>query len=359
MAGLRPPRITPRRGVEGGPAHYLIRPPGEAEGGTPDAVRQQSLPAPDGARSSSQGPDQDRGLVASDAATGARSPVIGVLGRHSTAPALGCLWTGRSSDSDDLLSSCRQATMLRMALRPGQVTKRGQPFARAKRGLTDATHRYGWVPTVIAISGHSSIVVIVPMVVTIPSPDHHQTDPRQGSNMGPKMGPSGTPSGTPSGGPPGAPPARGPPGAPRGPPGPGAPGRPPGPPGRPPGHPRKWAQNGPLLIHFNIQLGVPGGYPPGAPRGACPPGGQKSAHFFGYLITLPVGTKIWTFFSGGQNRPPRPGAQNGGSRRGYLGGMVWGSVYSTAGTALCLGRTGKGAQLRRDPPRLFSAVGGT
>ena len=359
MAGLRPPRITPRRGVEGGPAHYLIRPPGEAEGGTPDAVRQQSLPAPDGARSSSQGPDQDRGLVASDAATGARSPVIGVLGRHSTAPALGCLWTGRSSDSDDLLSSCRQATMLRMALRPGQVTKRGQPFARAKRGLTDATHRYGWVPTVIAISGHSSIVVIVPMVVTIPSPDHHQTDTQTGVQHGAQNGPIRDPLRDPLRGPPRGPPARGPPGAPRGPPGPGAPGAPRGPPGAPRGDPGNGAQNGPLLIHFNIQLGVPGGYPPGAPRGACPPGGQKSAHFFGYLITLPVGTKIWTFFSGGQNRPPGPGAQNGGSRRGYLGGMVWGSVYSTAGTALCLGRTGKGAQLRRDPPRLFSAVGGT
>ena len=30
-----------------------------------------------------------------------------------------------------------------------------------------------------------------------------------------------------------------------------------------------------------------------APQGGSPPGGQKSAHFFGYLITLPVGT-VWS-----------------------------------------------------------------
>ena len=33
-----------------------------------------------------------------------------------------------------------------------------------------------------------------------------------------------------------------------------------------------------------------------APRAGGPPGGQKSAHFFGYLITLPVGT-VWALFS--------------------------------------------------------------
>ena len=243
MAGLRPPRITPRRGVEGGPAHYPIRPPGEAEGGTPDAVRQQSLPAPGGARSRPQGPDQDRGLGASDAAPGARSPAIGVLGRHSTAPALGSLWTGRSSDSDDLPSSCRQANLLRRSLRPGQVTKRGRPFARAKRGPTDATHRYGWVTTDVTLGGRSSIVVTVPPTITRP---HPKPTPVQGSNMGPKMGPPGPPSGDPPGGPPGPPEISGrgnfPPPA-RAPPGP--PGGPPGAPRGPPWGPPKWAQNGP------------------------------------------------------------------------------------------------------------------
>ena len=60
----------------------------------------------------------------------------------------------------------------------------------------------------------------------------------------------------------------------------------------------KWAQNGPYI--WNIRLEPPfRGAPPGgalcAPRGV-PPGGQKSAHFFGYLITLPVGT-VWATFS--------------------------------------------------------------
>ena len=232
--------------MEGGPAHYPIRPPGEAEGGTPDAVRQQSLPAPGGARSRPQGPDQDRGLGASDAAPGARSPAIGVPGRHSPAPALGSLWTGRSSDSDDLPSSCRQATMLRMAPRPGQVTKRGRPFARAKRGPTDATHRYGWAP-----NRHRSRWSLIHRCHR--PHGGHQTvtkpTPRQGSKMGPKMGPPGTPSGTPSRGPPGPGPRpgpRGPPGAPR-----------PGPPRAPPGAPRA---------------------PPGAPRGT-PLGTPKMAPF--------------------------------------------------------------------------------
>ena len=63
----------------------------------------------------------------------------------------------------------------------------------------------------------------------------------------------------------------------------GHPPRPPrGPPGPPP-HPGG-PEGGPG--------GVPGG-PPGTPPG---PGGPKSAHFFGYLITLPVGTKMGHFF---------------------------------------------------------------
>ena len=85
-------------------------------------------------------------------------------------------------------------------------------------------------------------------------------------------------------------------------PGPGraGPGR--GPPGGRAGEPQKWAQNGPFLgltTHYLVLLnplfgGVPRGCPFWAPRGA--PGGAKSAHFFGYLITLPVGTVWATFF---------------------------------------------------------------
>ena len=56
--------------------------------------------------------------------------------------------------------------------------------------------------------------------------------------------------------------------------------------------------------------------PPGGPPRA--PGGQKSAHFFGYLITLPVGTEFWNF---GQNR----GWAKIGVFGGY-GGYPWYSI---------------------------------
>ena len=116
---------------------------------------------------------------------------------------------------------------------------------------------------------------------------------------------SGYPSGTPVRGPP----ARGPPGGPRGeisgPPArgpPGRPGRPRGPVWGPQyGHP-KWALSGPFLMGFYNQMGGPGGTPLGVhfgPRGPGGPGGPKSAHFFGYLITLPVGTVFGLFFPPG------------------------------------------------------------
>ena len=119
-------------------------------------------------------------------------------------------------------------------------------------------------------------------------------------------------------------------------PGPPGPGGPRGPPGRgPPGDPR-----GPLRDpHFGAQPGqyiiilLTKGGPQGGPQGGAPggaPGGQKSAHFFGYLITLPVGTKIWDFST------PRDGAKMGGLG-GIWGVSDWDSVYSTAGTAICLG----------------------
>ena len=52
--------------------------------------------------------------------------------------------------------------------------------------------------------------------------------------------------------------------------------------------------------------------PPGAPRAGGPPGGQKSAHFFGYLITLPVGT-VWGLFFGPRDTPGL----------GQFGGYPW------------------------------------
>ena len=91
----------------------------------------------------------------------------------------------------------------------------------------------------------------------------------------------------------------------RGRPGPRGPGGAPGRPGAPParagnlGH--FWGRfSGPIYIVSLLQgvfLGVPGaprGGPPARPP--RPPGGQKSVHFFGYLITLPVGT-VWDTFS--------------------------------------------------------------
>lgn len=53
--------------------------------------------------------------------------------------------------------------------------------------------------------------------------------------------------------------------------------------------------------------------------GAGPPGGEKSAHFFGYLITLPVGT-VWGHFSD----PPFWAILGG-----YPGTPAEGSVYRT------------------------------
>ena len=53
-----------------------------------------------------------------------------------------------------------------------------------------------------------------------------------------------------------------------------------------------------------------------------PPGGQKSAHFFGYLITLPVGTEFCFFGIFGQNRAP-PGTPPFGA---YSGGLRSGGI---------------------------------
>ena len=135
----------------------------------------------------------------------------------------------------------------------------------------------------------------------------------------PPGGPRGAPGGTPPGGPrgaPGGPPRGGPPGGPRaggnfpggpggaragrGAPGARAPAR--GPRGAPGGAP--WGAPVRTIIYRRADLGpgAPGGLP-GGPRGA--PGCTKSAHFFGYLITLPVGT-VWALFSPPPGAPPGP-----------------------------------------------------
>merc|ERR1712212_518602 len=122
---------------------------------------------------------------------------------------------------------------------------------------------------------------------------------------------------------------RGPEG-PRGVPGPGRPVREnsgnsgfrPGPPGSPPGAPRETPDGphgGSRDVHFHMRwatFGGPGGGSPlGVPRG--PPGGPGCAHFFGYLITLPVGTKwdkIWDKIRTPRDTPfgPYPGQDGGG-----------------------------------------------
>ena len=112
------------------------------------------------------------------------------------------------------------------------------------------------------------------------------------------------------------------------------------------------AQNGlpsGSLVHYIGYLTPPGGVQnwvhfgtPGHPPGGGPPGGTKSAHFFGYLITLPVGT-VWRLFS------TPPGTPHFGHFGGLSGGQSsgWGrvSVYGTpkapctVRSTLCLGRT--------------------
>ena len=145
--------------------------------------------------------------------------------------------------------------------------------------------------------------------------------------------PRGTPLATPPGGPPGRGPGRGkifPRGRPRA----GAarapPGAPRAPPGRPPGAPPGRPHFGPIRGYYTIFCIRNGGYPPlpggpsgGAllgPPGGLPPGGQKSAHFFGYLITLPVGTKFWDNFWAPPGHPvwgPCQGYPNGPPDRPY------------------------------------------
>ena len=109
-------------------------------------------------------------------------------------------------------------------------------------------------------------------------------------------------------------------------PGPGRPGGARGRPGSPPPGPPRTPQNGPFLgpiyTIFVLETPLLGGARWGAllgSPGAGPPGGEKSAHFFGYLITLPVGT-VWGHFSD----PPFWAILGG-----YPGTPAEGSVYRT------------------------------
>ena len=162
--------------------------------------------------------------------------------------------------------------------------------------------------------------------------------------------------------------------APRGVPGPGRPVREnsgnsgfrPGPPGSPPGAPRDppgapWEPpDGPHGGSRDVQngfrwatFGGPGGGSPlGVPRG--PPGGPGCAHFFGYLITLPVGTKwdkIWDKIRTPRDTPfgPYPG-QDGGGR----GHWPWDEV----GSAI-MGSSAKGRVRCDGSPRASTARGGS
>ena len=128
-------------------------------------------------------------------------------------------------------------------------------------------------------------------------------------------------------------PSRGPPaGAPRAPrargrPGPRGPG---GAPGRPGAPPARAGNFGRFLTDFCAlyilflyyrgyfwgSRGPPRGARPGAPRG-----GQKSVHFFGYLITLPVGT-VWDTFSGRDSL----GHPHFGAIFGGIFGVIFGAI---------------------------------
>ena len=132
------------------------------------------------------------------------------------------------------------------------------------------------------------------------------------------------PSGTPGQGPPARGAARGARGeisGPGGPPARGAPGGPRGAKIGPPPDPWNGPFLGPFPILFVLLRGGPGGYPLGArfgPGGPPGPGGQKSAHFFGYLITLPVGTVFWDF-SAPRDRGPGRGIQDRTAHMGVSG----------------------------------------
>ena len=106
----------------------------------------------------------------------------------------------------------------------------------------------------------------------------------------------------------------------------GAPGGRPGAPREPPAgasqDPPKWPLLGAYIYYICIRNPPSGGRPLGCTfglPGGGTPGGQKSAHFFGYLITLPVGT-VWGHFFG----PPFWAILGG-----YPGTPAEGSVYRT------------------------------
>ena len=95
--------------------------------------------------------------------------------------------------------------------------------------------------------------------------------------------------------------------------------------GAPQGPPWEGPKKGPFGPFSHIKCSTNGGsrggtpwvyiFGPGGPPG---PGGQKSAHFFGYLITLPVGTVFWDF-SAPRDRGPGRGIQDRTAHMGVSG----------------------------------------
>ena len=176
------------------------------------------------------------------------------------------------------------------------VDKRWQELAWSRRGRSKASKRLT-VSTFRPLDwpfrdGRESVPSLGtgPMPVTVRSQLGPVRTPIRDPILDPLLGPPfGTPSGTPPGAPPGGPPGGGG-GARGGPPPRGAPGRPGGRNFAPARTGPNLAVSGPKWYYF-IVLGPPWGPPSGRPPGgAAQRGGQKSAHFFGYLITLPVGT---------------------------------------------------------------------
>ena len=176
------------------------------------------------------------------------------------------------------------------------VDKRWQELAWSRRGRSEASKRLT-VSTFRPLDwpfrdGRESVPSLGtgPMPVTVRSQLGPVRTPIRDPILDPLLGPPPDPPPDP---PPGGPPRGAPPGG-RGARG-GGPAR--GPPRAPGGEispPRARGQiwpfpvkNGIILYYWDPPWGPPLGRPPG---GAAQRGGQKSAHFFGYLITLPVGT---------------------------------------------------------------------
>ena len=155
MAGLRPPRITPRRGGGRGsrplpdPALWGGRraPPGRRPGAVPPGPIRRAIKR--------LGPDQARRSEASDAASERSRPGIyrnkrvgATRPRHGTSQGIRlgqCLWTGRSSGAYDLPSNAVGAPCSAWSPRAGRCEV-ARPVARANRNAATRASDDG-VPT--------------------------------------------------------------------------------------------------------------------------------------------------------------------------------------------------------------------